>query len=91
MKFRTWMWTAVVCLLASLALTIGSAAQDNPAQNNQHRHHQYKLIDVGTLGGLASYYSAQGVPSLILSESGAVTGSRDTPDPDRHVRGSHMQ
>ena len=48
MKFRTWMWTAVVCLLASPALTIGSAAQDNPTQNNQHRHHQYKLIDVGT-------------------------------------------
>ena len=82
MKFRTWMWTTVVCLLASPALTIGSAAQDNPTQNNRHRHHQYKLIDVGTLGGPASYYSAQGVPSLILSESGAVTGYGDTPDPD---------
>ena len=34
MKFRTWMWTAVVFLLANLAVTIGLAAQDNPSQNS---------------------------------------------------------
>ena len=34
MQFRTWMWTAVVYLLATIALTIGLAAQDNPSQNN---------------------------------------------------------
>jgi hypothetical protein len=34
MKSRTWMWTAAVYLLASLAVTIGLAAQDNPSQNS---------------------------------------------------------
>ena len=34
MKSRTWMWTAVVFLLANLAVTIGLAAQDNASQNS---------------------------------------------------------
>jgi probable HAF family extracellular repeat protein len=37
---------------------------------------------LGTLGGPASYYSAQGVGSLILNERGAVAGYGDTADPD---------
>ena len=82
MKSRTWMWTAVVFLLATLAVTIGLAAQDNPSKNNPHRHHQYKLIDIGTLGGPASYYSTQGVGSLILNEQGTVAGYGDTSQPD---------
>jgi probable HAF family extracellular repeat protein len=78
------MWTAVVFLFATLAVTIGLAAQDNPSQNNQHRHHHYKLIDVGTPGGPASHYSDQGVGSLILNQSGVVAGWGDTliPDPN---------
>ena len=82
MKSRTWMWTAVVYLFAALAIPAGMTAQDNPSQNHRHSHHQYKLIDIGTLGGPASYYSAQGVGSLILNERGAVAGYGDTPDPD---------
>lgn len=30
MKFRKWMWITPVCLIAALAIPIGSAAQDNP-------------------------------------------------------------
>lgn len=54
MKTRTSMWTANVFLLASLGITGMAAAQDNSSPlspNNHHRHHQYKLIDIGTLGG----------------------------------------
>ena len=38
MKSRTWMWTAVVHLLATLAVAIGMAAQDNPSQNDKAKH-----------------------------------------------------
>jgi uncharacterized membrane protein len=65
-----------------MAIAAGAAAQDNLSRNNYHRHHQYKLIDIGTLGGPASYYSAQGVGSLILNERGMVAGYGDTPYPD---------
>ena len=33
MKSRTWMWTAVVYLFATLAVTVGLAAQNNPSQD----------------------------------------------------------
>ena len=82
MKSRTWMWMAAVYLFATLAVTIGLAAQDNPSQDNRHRHHHYKLVDVGTLGGPASYYSSQGPGSLILNEQGTLAGIGDTPEPD---------
>jgi probable HAF family extracellular repeat protein len=81
MKSRTWMWTGVVYLLAILALTIGLAAQDTPAQNNQHRHHQYRLIDMGTFGGPASELTTNngiGAGAKILSNHGVLTGSADT-------------
>ncbi len=83
MKSRTSMWLPAVSLLA-LAMPIGIAAQDSPAQNNRNRHHHYKLIDVGTPGGPASHYSDQGVGSLILNERGLVAGWGDTllPDPN---------
>src|SRR5690348_2088735 len=34
MKCRIWMWMTAVYLVATLAVTIGLAAQDNPAQNS---------------------------------------------------------
>ena len=45
MKSRTWMWTTVVYLFATLGMPVGTAAQDNPSQNHNPKHHQYKLID----------------------------------------------
>jgi hypothetical protein len=51
MKSSTWMWTTVVYLFAALAMPAGMAAQDSPSQNNKPKHHQYKLIDIGTFGG----------------------------------------
>ena len=55
MKSRTWMWTTVVYLFAALAMPVGMAAQDNPSQDHKQKHHQYKLIDLGTFGGPNSY------------------------------------
>jgi hypothetical protein len=55
MKSRTWMWMTAVSLFAALAMPVGVRAQDNPTTDTRHRHHQYRLIDVGTFGGPNSY------------------------------------
>jgi hypothetical protein len=52
MKFRTLMWIAAMTLFAALAIPLRLAAQ----------HTQYKLIDIGTLGGP----SASGSPLVAL-------------------------
>ena len=79
MKSRTWMWTTVVYLFAALAMSVGMAAQNNPSQEHKHKHHQYKLIDLGTFGGTNSY-----VPALLVSinSRGAVIVEADTTIPD---------
>jgi hypothetical protein len=43
-------------LLAVLAIAIQLAAQDK--QDHHHKHHRYKLIDIGTFGGPESYVIA---------------------------------
>ena len=85
MKSRT-LCIAAMTLLTTLAIPIRLAAQDN----QDHKQHHYKLIDIGTLGGpnsylppLAPYRSA--IPSASLSRGGAFAGYADTStsgDPD---------
>ena len=74
-------WTSVVVLslFAALAMPVGIAAQDNPSQDHKPKHHRYKLIDLGTLGGPNSY-----VPSLLVSinSQGSVIVEADTTIPD---------
>ena len=79
MKSRTWMWITVVSLFAALAIPVCAAAQDNPSPHHRSRHHQYKLIDLGTFGGPNSY-----VPSLEVSinSQGTVIMQADTNIPD---------
>jgi probable HAF family extracellular repeat protein len=85
MKSRTWMWTTIVYLFAALAMPVGMAAQSNPSPDNQHKHHQYKLIDMGTFGGPNSYGSAAGAGSQIIDGEGVVTGFADTSIPDPYA------
>ena len=40
MKSRRWMWTVVVYLFATLAVTVGLAAQDNPAPEQRSNDRQ---------------------------------------------------
>jgi probable HAF family extracellular repeat protein len=66
-----------------VAATLPSAVSAQTATpNSKHRHHQYKLYDLGTLGGPASYYSAAGVGSQVLSGRGVVAGYGDTSSAD---------
>jgi probable HAF family extracellular repeat protein len=80
MKSRTWMWTTVVYLVAALATPAWTAAQDNQSQNHKHQHHQYKLIDLGTFGGPASF--VVGLEKSISSQGSVIMqGDTATPDP----------
>jgi len=83
MKSRTWMCTTVVSLFAALAMPVCMVAQDSPSQNHKLTHHQYKLIDVGTFGGPASYINnaaALGAPNQINSR-GTTVGAAATSIP----------
>ena len=75
MKPRTWIWMTVVYLFAALATPVWMAAQDNPSQDHKPKHHQYKLIDLGTLGGPQSINYGLTGP---LNNRGVATGTADT-------------
>ena len=62
----------LILLLVILVMPFGVAAQDNEIQNHKPRHHTYKLIDVGTLGGPNSS------TSFGINSSGAVIGLAET-------------
>jgi hypothetical protein len=61
-------------LLTALALPISLAAQ----------HTRYKLIDLGTLGGPASYLTEFGAGGgePVLNNAGVLVGKANTPDTD---------
>ena len=88
MKTRTWMWMTAMYLYASLAMPVWTAAQDNPSQNQKPKHKQYKLIDIGTLGGHYDFFNFTGAPNNLLSSKGVVAGSSDTTTVDPYCFGN---
>jgi probable HAF family extracellular repeat protein len=70
MKFKKPTSIVVVMLFAALALPGGTVAQDN----QQHKHHRYKLKDLGTLGGPQSIVFGLTRP---LNNQGMVAGCAD--------------
>jgi probable HAF family extracellular repeat protein len=84
MKSRTWMWMTLVFLLAALAIPVGVAGQGNSSQHKPN-HHQYKLIDLGTLGGPTS--QVNGGPPPMLNNEGTVAGEADTSTPCAYLGG----
>lgn len=75
MKNSIYMWTVVVCLLAAATMPQRLEAQDSTPQNWAHKHHHYKVIDLGTLGGANS-------ESTTLNNHGRVAGDAETDLPD---------
>ncbi len=67
-------------LLAALAMPVGMAAQDNSSPNH-HRHHTYRLIDLGTFGGPTSGFNAEGNGGPYINSHGAVGGYAQTTVP----------
>ena len=89
MKSRALTCMSAVTLFAMLAIPVRLAAQEQPeSQAQNHKHHWYKLVDIGTFGGPASYVSFDngdnGAPEQVLNNRGTVVGTADTstPDPD---------
>jgi probable HAF family extracellular repeat protein len=76
MKSRTRMWMTVVSLFAALAMPVGMTAQDNPSQDHKTKHHQYKLIDLGTLGGPNGFIMDLTAEGVAMAEA-----DMSTPDP----------
>ena len=73
MKSKKLMSITPTILFAVLALPMCVAAQSDPAKIPKHHH--YKLIDMGTLGGANSYLNFQSNP---LNDSGVVVGESQT-------------
>ena len=71
MKSKTF--RLITALFAALAIPASLIAQDHP---------RYKLIDLGTLGGLHSYGSVNGDGFQLLNNSGVVASFADTAVPD---------
>ena len=78
MKSRTFRTALKAVLLTFLfaATAMPMAAQDNSAQ--KHKHHTYKLIDIGTFGGAGSAVNDQvnGYPDL--NKRGDLVGDAET-------------
>jgi probable HAF family extracellular repeat protein len=71
MKSRFLMCFTAIALFAALAIPLQLTAQGN--QDN-HKHHHYKLIDLGTFGGPQSRIDY----TIPLNSRGRVSGSADT-------------
>ncbi|MGB9242353.1 MAG: hypothetical protein WCC03_03295 [Candidatus Acidiferrales bacterium] len=76
-------------LAITIAMILGVALADPRPLSAQRptKHHHYKLIDLGTLGGPQSYLDPDngleiGSSSPLLNKSGMVTGFADTTTPD---------
>jgi hypothetical protein len=70
-----------IALLAVLAIPVGHplTAQEPTMQQNEGSHARYKLIDLGTFGGPASYSD---FGSGIVNGRGTTVGWADTSTPD---------
>src|SRR6516225_6097324 len=68
--------------LAILTIAAQLAAQGVVTRAKTSTHHHYQLIDLGTFGGPASYFS-NGFDG-ILNNRGTSIGWSDTPTPDPH-------
>jgi len=73
MKSRFLVGLGAITCLAALTMPIRLAAQDKAEAG--HKHHHYKLIDVGTLGGPQSFFQEA---QRVLNNNGLFVGWADT-------------
>jgi probable HAF family extracellular repeat protein len=77
----------IAMMLFTLAISAAAPAQNSVAQNKSTKHHHYKLIDVGTLGGPNSSVGFAGFVANTLNHRGTVIGNADTSIPDSSCLG----
>ena len=87
MKSRTLTSVTSITLLAAATILFAMLAIPDrlTASSNAQQHRRYKLIDIGTFGGPASYLTDPGIGLgfLVLNDAGTLVGraSTSTPDP----------
>lgn len=84
MKSRICLSAIAWAVFGVLVTTLPAAAQELPQQNKKN-HHQYQLVDIGTLGGPNSYLPGgffEGLATQSLSAAGTFAGEADTAIPD---------
>ena len=79
MKSKTLTWVFPVILFAVLAFPTRIVAQSDPAKIA--RHHHYKLIDIGTFGGPASFFNPTFDSVPALNNRGLAVGGSATSTP----------
>jgi probable HAF family extracellular repeat protein len=78
--------TCIVSIIALAALAV--PAQLSAQKNQNHKHHHYQLIDMGTFGGPSSWLAttnqvtSPGGINQVLNNQGTVVGWGDTSTPD---------
>jgi len=83
MKSRTLTCIFAMTFFGALAIPVRLAAQAQKEAKSEHQ--RYKFIDIGTLGGPASYSSAEGDGSLVVNNRGMVAAYGDTSAPDPYA------
>lgn len=80
MKSRPLTFITAMTFLALLAIPVHLAAQEQEEKKELNaKHHHYKLIDMGTFGGNASYVN---FGARALNDKGMVAGSSETSIPE---------
>jgi probable HAF family extracellular repeat protein len=84
MNSKTWMCIIALTVLATLAIPVQSAAQNNTKQDHHHNPHHYQLVNMGTFGGPQSYIVNTGIlpGGKFINNGGVLTGFADTSTPD---------
>ena len=70
MKSKIFTFTTALSLLVGLAVPVQLAAQDKQA--GHHKHHHYKLVDMGTFGGPNSSNAWAGIGNTLMNSGGTV-------------------
>ena len=79
MQTTKLMCLIVLVVFAALAITVRLAAQDKPEHNQ--KHHNYKLVVLGTLGGPRSF-GDPGDGAANINNRGIAVGVADTATPN---------
>jgi probable HAF family extracellular repeat protein len=85
MKFRFTAHLASATIFAAVGIPICLGGQN--AQPGHHKHHHYKVVDLGTFGGPSSYLNALSDGAFfsiakVINKKGVVAGWADTAMPD---------
>ena len=82
MKKKLRLITALAFGLAAVAMPRLLPAQNTVNQNHNTKHHHYKLINIGTLGGPNSFFGVGGDVTKTINSRGTAIAQADTSIPD---------